>query len=876
MKVKNWVVIMVIGLSVFFSGCLGKFYKYQKEPIITQRSGTLKFPQLKSRVEVYYDEYGIPQIFAENEQDLFFAIGYVQAQDRLFEMVLLRALAEGRLSELLGDLDLPISFGGMSLSTVKYDIHQRHWGMKYLGEVGEELGKIYWTELFNQAQAYVDGVNTYIRAHQDSLPVEFQVLNYQPEEFRIADMLSLGGFIGSMLSANAEVELLRYALMKKYGWEMTWKLVPYHTQLGPTIVPPELLKNRLKEPVKDLLEGTPRPEELELSPAVALKLTEKMMAIREVSNFPSPLASNNWVVSGKLTKSGTPILCNDPHLTHIEPSLFYLMRVKGAGFDAYGVVFPGEPYIVLGHTKKLAWAATTTAADVQDLFIEKPNPENPNQYLYKGEWRNFVEREEEIKIKVGFSKKYRVEKIKIKQSIHGPIINPVIDNLPKDTPPIALRWAGWDFCRDLRGFQALVESKDINEFLEKFEALNKEKPVQLMNIAIMYNYLMKGSSIEDFKKAMDTIVAPNQNWMAADADGNIAYLPGGLVPIRNKGRGMTPVPGWTGEYDWKGFIPLFEHPYAINPKRGWMVTANNEVVDMEWYPYTFASNYSSGWRALRIEELIQKNQPFDMEKMIQIQNDIYSKEGEEFAPLIISAFEKKGKEEAGLKSAVEYLKNWDFMTDTESIGATIYYTTMLKLFDNVLKDEFDKEFYNSYIANRRLSIALNLWLKQGESEFFDDKRTKDKVEDMDDMLVKSLEDALQWLTKKLGKEMSQWQWGKLHTIKWSHPLGFGPMKELSYGPLPHPGAGEIVRNAGYSGTGENPFRTGGGPVLRHIIDMGKTDSALMVIDGSQSGNYLDPHYKDMHKLWYESKYITAVKDEKKVKQSAKSVLILEP
>jgi len=875
MNKNKAVVFLAVCISILFTGCLGKFYHYKKNPPKAVREGALKLPQLQGQVEVYYDDLGIPQFFTENEHDLFFSIGYVQAQDRLFEMVLLRAIAEGRLSELLGDLPLSISFGGMSFKPLEYDIHQRVWGIKYLGEIGEALSKKYRPDLYQQAQAFCDGINTYIKMNKDNLPVELQVMKVKPAEFKVGDVLSFGLFIGTMLGANYYEELFRYTLMKEYGWDFTWRMAPYTMQAGPTIIPPEMLKNRLPAPEKDILKDTPRPEDLGLSTKAVAALMKNELAVKETANWTYPFASNNWSVMGKLTTDGNAILCNDPHLTHMEPSLFYMMRVKGAGFDAYGVSFPGTPYIVLGHTPKLSWAATTTRADVQDVFIEKVNPENKNQYLHKGEWKDFTVREEEIRVRVGLTNKFKTKTIKIKQTVHGPVLNSIL-KMPKGTPPLALRWTGWDFGKDLRVFNALATSASQEEFLEKFEQLNKEKPVELMNIAAMYNTLMKGKSIEDFKKGVDSIVVPNQNWMAADSAGHIAYIPGGLVPVRAKGRGLVPVPGWTGEYDWTGFIPLMELPYAIDPPRGWMVTANNEVVDMEWYPYTFGSNYSFGWRAARIEELVKKMQPLDIEKMKQIQNDVYSKEGEAFAPKIVKAVENKGVTDPRLKEAAAILKNWDYQTGVDSIGASIYYAAMWKLFDNVLSDEFPRKFYDIYFGNRLFWVVLHQWVMAGESEFFDDKRTKDKIEDLDDMLVKSLKDATDWLSETQGRDMKGWRWGKIHTITFSNPIGMGPLSALNFGPLPHMGADQTVRNASFSHKKKTPFSASEGPVMRHIMNMGKPDEALMVIDGSESGKYLDPHYTDMTKMWHESKYQTAVMNEEKVKKNAKSLLVLSP
>ena len=874
MRIQRAVLLSLLAVFVF-SGCLGKFYQYQKHPVQASRSGTVSIPELEDRVEVYFDHYGVPQVFTDNEHDLFFAIGWLQAQDRLFEMVLIRAMSEGRLTELLGDLPVALSLGGQKFKPLDYDVHQRVWGLKYLGEVMEAMVKRYDPEAYNQLKAYIDGVNTYIRTHQDSLPMELQVLNLKPEEFRGADVYSLGLFMGTMLGANYYEELFRYSVMRDYGWDMVWKLAPIQTELGPNIVPTDLLQNKLKEPVKDLLEGTPRARDLELSSKAALALLRLEKQVQEAAGFVMPVASNNWAATGKATTDGNAILCNDPHLAHMQPSMFYLMRVKGAGFDTYGVAFPGEPYLVLGHAPKLAWALTTARADVEDLYIEKVNPANPGQYLFKGEWRDFTVREERIKIRIGFTSKFKYKTIRIRQSLHGPVLNATLP-LPKDTPPLALRWTGWDLSRDLRVFEALVQSKDPGEFMSRFEKLNAEKPARLMSFSATYNALMKGDKIEDFEKGVEHMSVPSQNWLVADASGHIEYLPGALVPIRAKGRGLVPVPGWTGDYEWTGFIPLFELPRLKDPARGWIATANNRVVDMQWYPYTFGSNYSFGWRAMRIEELLEKLKPLDVEKMARIQNDVYSKEGEMFAPLIVNAVAKKGGGDARLQAAVQYLKDWDYETNTDSVAASIYYATAAAFYENVLKDEFPPDFYQAFLANRLFMVILQTWIANRGSEFFDDKTTREKVEDMDDMWVSSLEDSCEWLGKKLGKDMAAWQWGKIHTITFAHPLGLGPLKALNHGPFPHIGADQTVRNASFSHNPKNPFTTSEGPVLRHIINMGKPDEALMVIDGSESGNYLDPHYADMHKLWLNSQYNEAVMDEAAVKENAKSALILEP
>jgi len=883
MKIKiSW-----IGLTLLFAGitisagcALRSMPDYEKNPTLPQVSGTLKVPGLKGEVKVFRDQWGVPHIFTEDEHDLFFADGYVQAQDRLWQMVFFRAIALGRLCEIFGNVGMPgPSLEGMPLSTLEMDKRERIMGMNYLGNVGELLLARTNPEILAQLQAFCDGINAFIRQNQGHLPIEFQVLYFEPEPFRPADIIALSRFYGSVLCANLDKELTRYALIKKYGEEVAWKLAPLHESLGPTIVPKEMLKNRLPNPRPLPPGGRPDPSLTGLSADAALKLAWAEKSIRALSLFPSQEASNNWVVGPKLTATKTAMLANDPHLIHIEPSLCYALHIKGAGFDAYGVVFPGQPFIVMGHTRKLSWAATVTSADVQDLFVEKTDPEHPGKYLYKGEWKDFAVRKEIIKIRPGIiqlgpDKRFKEKEIEIRHTVHGPIINDIAGDLPEDTPPLALRWTGWDFSRDINVFDTFANAVTVDAFAKKLDQLDLSK-IKTINVAIMFNYLNKGQGIADFIKGMENNELINMNWLAADADGHIAYLPGGLVPIRKKGIGVMPVPGENGDYDWIGFIPLMETPNAIDPARGYMATANNEVVDAEWYPYVFGTNYSDGWRAWRIEELIQKYAPITMDDMRKIQNDVYVKQADVFVPLILAALDRKKVTDKKLLNAGRILKEWNREATIDSVGASIFYDTMSHLTDRTLEDDFDREDYQKWIKGPS-EQAVQMWVIKGESEYFDNKKTPDRVEDVNDVLVGSLSDALDWLTKTLGKDLEQWQWGKIHTLKWYHPMGFGPLSDLSIGPFPHPGGNNTVRNASAMNFAGKKYMVLGGPVMRHIMDMGDPDQALLVIDGSESGQWLSPHYRDQHTLFYNSQYMTAVMDPEKIQAQAESVLTLEP
>jgi len=504
--------------------------------------------------------------------------------------------------------------------------------------------------------------------------------------------------------------------------------------------------------------------------------------------------------------------------------------------------------------------------------------DHPGQYLYKGEWRDFTVREEVIKIRPGTvqtgpDRRYREKKIKIRHTVHGPIINDMVPGLPDDTPPLALRWVGWDFSRHPDMFEEFVTSATVEEAMEKLRA-HEERP-KVINVAMMFDTWMQGKGVDDFIEGLSYNVLLNMNWVCADSSGHIAYMPGSLVPRRKKGLGVMPVPGASGEYDWEGFIPFDELPQVIDPDRGWMATANNEVVEAEWYPHVFATGYSGGWRAWRIEELIEELKPISMDDMKRIQNDVYVKQADVFVPMIVEAVKEKAPDDRELMEAAMILERWNRYATIDSAGAAVFYETLSYFTDNVLEDDFKKQDYNKLIKGH-VGHTVKMWLINDVDDYMDDKRTPHKVEDKNDVLTASLKDAVKWLKKELGRDMQKWQWGKLHTIKWYHPMGFGPLKEMSIGPFPHPGGDSTVRNASSMGIGGNKHMCMGGPVMRHIIDMGEPDKGQIVIDGSQSGQWLSPHYRDMHTLWYNSKYIDAEKRPEKVAESADKLLVLKP
>ena len=444
--IQGFYILLVLAAA---AGCaIRSMPGYEKRPTLPQVSGDLAVPGLNGPVQVYRDHYGIPHIITPDEHDLFFADGYVQAQDRLWQIVLFRAVAIGTLSEIFGNVGVPgMTLEGMNLSTLEMDRHERVLGINFLGQAGEIMLAKKDPRVLAQLQAYCDGINAFIKQNQGHLPIEFQVLYYQPEPFRPADIIGLSRFYGLVLTGNMNTELTRYAIAQKYGEDLAWKLLPLDPSLGPTIVPKEMLKNRLPKPRPLPPGGRPDPSLTGLSPEAAMNIAQADQAFRSASFFPSIWASNNWMVGPKLTATGAAMLANDSHLYHMEPSLCYLLHLQGAGFDTYGAVLPGMPYVIFGHNRKLSWGITVSGADVQDLFMEKTDPSHPGKYFYRGEWKDFTVRKETIRVRPGLvqlgpTRRFREEVIEIRSTIHGPIINDAVPKLPANTPLLALRWTG--------------------------------------------------------------------------------------------------------------------------------------------------------------------------------------------------------------------------------------------------------------------------------------------------------------------------------------------------------------------------------------------------------------------------------------------------
>lgn len=797
-------------------------------------SGEIDVPGLAREVTVLRDDNGIPHIRAADEADVYFAMGYVHAQDRLFQMDVIRRFAEGRFAEMVGDEPNP---GGDYPTIYEQDVFSRVIGFHNMGREYElkvpEPGA-------TAMRRYTDGVNAYIKQHEGKLSIEFFFLQHKMEPWTVADTIAVSRYVAWGLSANAEEEIMRYEAVSRLGREHGWELYPRHFDHGPYAVPPS---QRKYDPKGKIIEDRPVPLPAELlNPDFFGALGERLKDIRAASYGFGPAASNNWVISGKLTKSGKPILANDPHLYHMLPSVFYIAHlVTDDGLDVAGVTFPGIPFVVLGHNRNIAWGCTTTRTDVQDLYVEKTDEKNhPGRYLYNGKWEEFKTRKEEILVRNKEEKEIRTITVRI--SRHGPVLNDMLGERYKKMPPVALKWAAFDPSDDAGALMLMARAKNLG----------------------------------DIKKALSRMGAPIQSWVFVDRDGNIGFLPAGMTPIRKKGDGTMPVPGWTDEYEWTGYIPMDELPQLYNPAEGFIITANNQIVPEEDYPYHY-SYYYMMYRAERIRQLIEGGRAFTVDDIKKFQMDHKNLQAARLRDRFVAAWRKEGnRKNAAAARAVKRLAEWNLENDVDSVGATIFERAYYEARRLTLADDISKPMFDDQLKQWKSESAFDLGVETGNFSFFDDKATK-KVETRDAILARSVADAVRELTKKYGADQSQWKWGKYHVLNTMHVFsGVKPLNMIfGYENVPLAGNTHTVDAESYT-LSPDMLLTNGGPAMRHIVDMANPETSQIALDSGQSGHPKSKHYTDLLKLYLEGKYVPLWMDDDDIRVNLEGELTLKP
>jgi penicillin amidase len=771
-----------------------------------ETNGVLKVAGLQAQVKILRDETGVPNIYALNEHDLFFAQGYVHAQDRLWQMEFFRRFGSGRLSEILGQ------------GALDFDKQARYFGIRRIAEES-------WPEIDPDTRVmmedYCKGVNTYVETHHDRLPLEFSMIGVKFEPWTPVDTIAWGTLMAYFTQRfNHDYEIFRARAVADLGEEAANTLLPPYAENTPLVVPKEVGNYKWLRGVS-------------------------MYYPKDEKNLIGDLTfmgSGAWVVDGKHSETGKPIIANDPHLPTWLPSSWYENGLHGGRYDTVGFTLPGVPWVMLGHNKNIGWGFANMNPDVEDFYIEKlDDPKHPKQYEYKGKWHDLKVIHETINVK-----KDKPVELEIYVTNHGVIMNDLF-KMPESVQPLALSWA-------------LKDGRQVTRAIGMYSRANNWK---------------------EFRTALKYWEAIGQTFLYADVEGNIGLQTAGIIPIRvPKDLGIEPEPGWTGEYDWKGYIPFEEMPSAYNPDCGYLFSANSRVAPDD-YPYLISYDwFSPGYRAQRMKQLLDEHiatkKTFSLKDMRDMQADTFSIPATLLTPYLLS-LKPANEEEAKI---VKYLQSWDFKFGVDSIGATIFDSWSSFLMDDTFNDELDKLGMNGEVGFpwlKRMVTIIEL-MKDPHNIWFDDIKTA-KRENRDDIVRRSFSDTLTWLEKHYGKDPAQWKWGRVHTVQFAHQ----PMNQaggilrnfFSSKVYPLPGSNYSI-NLAYCSRGENGFDVWASASMRMILDVNNWDGMLAIGVTGQCAHLFHKNRMDQLDKWLKVDYYTSPFTDSAVKSNAKKTLELKP
>ncbi|UUV24094.1 MULTISPECIES: penicillin acylase family protein [Lysinibacillus] len=761
---KKWLIVIagIIAALALVAFIGFTWFMNKSKPVI---DGELAVTILDQDVTVTRDEKGVPHIFAKTDADLYRAQGYVQAQDRLFQMDLARRQASGRLSEIIGE------------ATINTDKHFRTFSLRNAAETSLAA---YDDESKQVLEWYAEGVNAFIAQAKESntLSYEFALLGYEPEEWTVVDSLTIGKYMAYDLGGNWNTLAFRHWALQNFDEEKAKELFIKYPENASAII-----EANIQNPV-----------------AVAGQFSAEMLP----NEFNG---SNNWVVSGDKTKSGTPILADDPHLGLSTPSIWYQMHLQSPQQNVSGVIFAGIPGIILGHNDEIAWGVTNVGPDVQDLYIEIPNPDDPTQFRYDGKWEQAEVRDESIKVKDGETVDFEVVVTR-----HGPIMT---DLAFKDTEPTA-------------------------QFSMQWTAL---QPTAELRAVLGFN---KAKTWGDFEKALEDFKAPAQNFVFASKDGTIAYKANGQIPIRKQGEGQLPVPGDSSDYGWEGFIPWGELPTLVNPKEGFIATANNQVIG-EDYPYHITDFWAQPYRFERIKEVLEANDAITVDDMMALQMDQHNLYAREFLPDLLTSIKEKDQD-GKYAEIMAMLEKWDMVDAKESGAPLVFHTLMIKLQEVLFKDQMPEDMYGIMYGKFNITDQLLRTAYSGEKSIWVEEQGG-----IDETVYKAFELTVAQLENQFGKNSSKWQWGDYHQLTFDHTLGSAsPILAAYFNAKKVPiGGSKVTVQAADNDLAGNVDH---GASWRFVVDVGDLSSAYHIVGPGQSGHVKSDWYQDQVLDWANGDY----------------------
>ncbi len=804
-RILKWGVLLVLLVAVV----LVLRVVWRAHTGLPDHDATVISSEVGSEVRVVRDTWGVPHIFAESETDAYYALGYCMAQDRLFQMEVMRRIARGELAELLGP---PV---------VKIDRIMRAFRLR---AKAEEFMTTIWEqsrpEMKAALEAFILGVNAYVESNP--LPWEFAALLISCRPFTVEDFVSVAAVLPITFADGLRVDPLRSLLKEQIPERNIEALFPEFEKMPVTIM--ESLEEAA-EYQRNRAGSAAEVPQVSRSLESAVRWLDAIAAFGRLAG--TELGSNSWVLSGDKTASGKPILANDPHIAFTNPCIWYEAHMKYGTFENYGYHLPPIPVALLGHNEDRAWGITMFFNDDVDMFLEKVNPENPNQVMYRGEWVDCEVVRERIKVRLGPD-----VLCDVRITPHGPIANDLLGLLfDYEGPPISMCWV-WQH----------VPYTDVAAFYEMSHARDYER----------------------FEAAVRKVTSPGLNISYADAAGNIAWWAAGLLPLRPPH--VDPralLEGWTGRNEFTEYLPFEASPHLKNPPDGMIVTANNlcTVKPVGTPPLQIPAlqgYFKPGDRAGRIKELLATRNDWTIEDLRAVQLDNMG-----FAPRVMApAMARLAREdEASLttreREALKQVDTWDFYNDVDSIGATVFNYWVDSLMMALFSDEMTEKQFFIYTSLDDSWIALQDLLRDTRDPWWDDITTPDR-ENASQIITRSLKHACEKLTKDLGENVAGWRWGNIHRLIFKHPFGYVPGigRLINIGPFESGGARETINSMPSKSL--HKYDIIAGPSTRRLIDFARPDQSLTILPTGNSGHLRNPHYDDQATMFARGDYRTAL------------------
>ena len=746
-------------------------------------STTIQLKGLKDRVVIRRDDRGIPYIEAKNDEDLYFAQGYATATDRLWQMDLFRRNARGELSEVLPNVP-----GSPALDQDK--LH-RTFGLSHVVDAEVAQASPQSKKLL---EAYAAGVNAYIASlGPKQLPPEFQILGYTPRPWTPADSLIVVKIFFEALSNTWRLDLMREA-MAVLPEEKRSALMPEVSPIDVLVVGKDTKAKKATARMKpastlsrEALAGLARDQAI------------NQAALEQLGFYAEGLAaSNNWVVSGKHTTSGKPLLANDPHLAPTAPAIWHMVHLSAPGVRVAGVTAPGLPGVIIGHNDRIAWGFTNVGPDVADVYLEKFDPNNPQRYLTPSGWQDTKIRHEEIKVRKGLADlSADTVTLDVTETRHGPIV------LERDGKRYSLRWTALD--------------------------PTKNKPDTAFQLNRARNW-------KEFTQALESFTAPTQNVVYADVDGHIGYHAAGVVPIRKSGDGSVSYDGSTDAGEWVGYIPVSKLPQVYDPPSGIIVTANQRIIGTD-YPYFLTHSWAQPYRARRIFDLLSEKPKLNSDDFRRIQGDVYSIAGVFFTQHVVKTLRPKlTATDEKLTAALDSFEKWDGLVNADSRIAPLVSQMRLALRSKILTAALGDQLVRNYqwsnfdtTLDRIIKDEPADWLPKGFASYADLYRA-------------CYDEAIKNMTRTLGADESKWTWGEMAKARFPHPLAAAPLigAQFTIPPFPQNGTGGLIGAT---------VNVGSSVSMRLIADPSNWDLTQHGISVGESGVPSSPHWKDQLDDW---------------------------